>query len=426
MEFRDEDFHGLSRLSEGVWWVGKPSDRYSKASFRSTPPKDDNRKESGLKARLSSGEGRDFALELSQYFATWHPALVHFPIGLLFAAVGLDIYGYISQDERAKWAGNTVLILGTVGLLFTFISGNFAEIWAARSLVPQDPLKRHESFATIASWSFIALVAVRSFLQTNPNPKIFRFYLVAALGALVALYLTGEQGGKLVYEYAAGVKGVTPPHKATALELANLTLQNTPDELAYSEMMHHVFGWLVLGLALWQLYQLLGLPGMERVRAAGPIILGAGGLFLMIFSDFDAWPLSSEKPITDPEVLAHKLIATMMIVIGLGTSVVRRREGVDVSSLQAHLIAVLALGGGGILMTHVHTGAPYSETAIGVYLHHFGLGTLALMCGTVKLLELSSPNRIKLWNVVWVILLFMVSAMLITYNEGIPWYYFQG
>lgn len=361
-------------------------------------------------------------MELSQYFATWHPVFVHFPIALLFVAVGLDIYGYFRKDDRARWAGNAVLILGTVGVLFTFITGNFAEIWAARSMIPQEPLKRHESFATIASWAFIALVAVRSFLQTNPNPKIFRVYLVSALGALFALYKTGAQGGELVYKYAAGVKGVEPPIRATALELANLTLENTPDELAYSEMMHHIFGWLVLGLAFWLTYQMLELPGLEKVRAMGPILLSAGGFFLMIFSDFDAWPLSSEKAITDPEVLAHKIIATMMIVIGLGTNLVRKRKGADISSLQAHLVAVLALAGGGILFTHVHTGAPYSETAVGVYLHHFALGFLALMCGTIKLLELSLPQRMKLWNIAWVILLFLVSGALITYNEGIPWF----
>ena len=111
-----------------------------------------------------------------------------------------------------------------------------------------------------------------------------------------------------------------------------------------------------------------------------------------------------------------------MIVIGLGTNLVRKRKGVDVSSLQAHLVAVLALAGGGILMTHVHTGAPYSETAIGVYLHHFTLGTLALLCGAVKLLELSLPHRTRIWNVVWVSLLFLVSGALIRYNEGIPWF----
>ena len=361
-------------------------------------------------------------MELSQYFATWHPAFVHFPIALLFVAVGLDFYGYLRQDEKALWAGNALLIMGTVGVLFTFITGNFAEIWAARSLIPQEPLSRHESFATICSWAFIALVAVRSFLQTRPNVNLFRAYLVAATGALYALYLTGAQGGRLVYQYAAGVKGVEPPYRATGLELANLSLLNTPDELAYSEMMHHIFGWLVLGLAYWLTYQMLELPGVERLRAMGPILLSAGGLFLMIFSDFDAFPLSNEKPITDPEVLAHKIIATMMIVIGLGTNLVRKRKGVDVSSLQAHLVAVLALAGGGILMTHVHTGAPYSETAIGVYLHHFTLGTLALLCGAVKLLELSLPHRTRIWNVVWVLLLFLVSGALIRYNEGIPWF----
>ena len=361
-------------------------------------------------------------MELSQYLATWHPLFVHFPIALLFTAVGLDVFGYVRKDEKALWAGNAVLILGTVGVLFTFITGNFAEIWAARSMIPQDPLKQHESFATIASWSFIALVAIRSFLQTNPNPKVFRAYLICSFGALFALYKTGSQGGKLVYKYAAGVKGIEPPYRATGLELANLTLENTPDELAYSEMMHHIFGWLVLGLAIWLTYQVLELPGLERVRAMGPILLSAGGLFLMIFSDFDAWPLSSEKPITDPEVLAHKIIATMMIVIGLGTNLVRKRKGADISSLQAHLVAVLALAGGGILFTHVHTGAPYSETAVGVYLHHFVLGFLALLCGTVKLLELSAPHRIRIWNVAWIILLFTVSGALITYNEGIPWF----
>lgn len=361
-------------------------------------------------------------MDLSQYFATWHPLLVHFPIALLFTAVGLDLYGFVRRDEKAVWAGNVVLILGTIGVLFTFITGNFAEIWAARSFIPQEPLKKHESFATIASWSFIALVALRSFINLDRNTHLIKVYLVGAVGALFALYLTGAQGGELVYKYAAGVNGVEPPIRATGLELANLTLENTPDELAYSEMMHHIFGWLVLGLALWLTYQHLELPGVERVRAAGPILLSAGGLFLMIFSDFDAWPLSSEKPITDPEVLAHKIIATIMIVIGLGTNVVRRRKGADVTSLQAHLVAVLALAGGGILFTHVHTGAPYSETAVGVYLHHFSLGFLALMCGAIKMLELSAPGRMRFWNVAWVLLLFMVAGALITYNEGIPWF----
>jgi hypothetical protein len=111
-----------------------------------------------------------------------------------------------------------------------------------------------------------------------------------------------------------------------------------------------------------------------------------------------------------------------MMVIALGTSLVRRREGADIGRLQAHLVAVLALAGGGILFTHVHTGAPYSETAMGVYIHHFYLGVLALTCGGVKMLELAMPQRRRLWDTVWVLMLFVVAFALLKYNEGIPWF----
>lgn len=361
-------------------------------------------------------------METSKFFGTLHPMFVHFPIALLFTAVALDFFAFLRRDQRAAWAGQAVMILGTVGVMFTFITGNFAEIWAARSHIPQAPLEKHESFATMTSWMFIALVAFRSFLGVERNRHLFKVYLGLCCIALTALTLTGYQGGELVYKYAAGVQGVTPPVPATAEDLARLTLVNTPDELAYSEMMHHIFGWLVLGLAAWLAYQHFDLPHVEKVRAMGPILLIAGGLFLMIFSDFDAWPLSSEKPITDPEVLAHKIIATLMILIGIGTNLVRKRPSAEVAKRQSHLIAVLALAGGGILFTHVHTGAPYSTTAIGVYLHHFTLGCLALSCGGIKLLEQTLPEARKVWDLAWIGLLILVASALITYNEGLPWW----
>lgn len=364
-------------------------------------------------------------MELTETFGSLHRALVHFPIALLFAAVAFDAWAWYRRDERAAWAGLVLLVAGTVAALFTFVTGSFAEVWAARRLIPQDPLERHEGLATLTSWSFIGLVAFRSFLKLSQD-RAFRLYLVLAALGLAALGVTGWHGGQLVSRYAAGVQGVTPPHPPTAQDLATLSERNTPDELAYSEMMHHIFGWFVLGLAFWLLYQEYDLPFGDRVRTLGPVILLAGGVFLMIFSDFDSWPLSDIKPITDREVLAHKVIATMMILIGIGAHLVRRRavSARESRRLQNHLIGVLALAGGGLLLTHVHTTAPYSEVAEGVYLHHMGLGLLALACGAVKLWELGDAEgrRVHLWNRIWVVCLLAVAFSLITYNEGIPWY----
>lgn len=362
-------------------------------------------------------------MDFAQFLGGTHPLVIHFPIALLFAGVAFDLYGWLRQDEKACWAGQALVVMGTIGAMFSFVTGSFAEVFAARAYIPQEPMEKHEGLATVTSWLFIGLVAFRSFLSPLKTPRLFKVYLLAAGLGLVALTATGYQGGKLVYEFAAGVQGVKPPFHATDADLAVLSQSNSADELKYSEVMHHVFGVMVLALALWLTWQEFDLPFQEKVRALGPVALMAGGVFLMIFSDFDSWPLSDIKPITDREVLAHKLIATMMILVGMGASFVRRKESArDVSRLQNHLVAVLALAGGGILFTHVHTTAPYSDVAVGVYLHHLTLGTVALLCGGVKIMDLSLPEGHKFWSRAWIVLLFVVSGLLLGYTEGIPWY----
>ncbi len=361
-------------------------------------------------------------MEVSKFFAEWHPVLVHFPIALLFFAFALDLYGYISKDERAAWAGFVATAAGTIGLMMAFITGNYAEIVAAHQQIQQKPIGDHEAWATATSWTFIMLTAWRSYLKPR-SPKL-PLYLLAALLTLGCLTATGYKGGHLVYDHAAAVHVATNalPKPATPQDLANLSLQNNKDEIEYSGMMHHVFGWLTLGLALWQAYQHFDLPGQERARALGPIMLTGGGIFLMICSDWDAWPLGNTLPITDPEVLFHKILATIMIFFGIGMNLARRRPKGEINSLQSHLLAILALVGGGMLFTHVHTGAPFSQTAMGVYVQHFAVGCLALACGGVKMLETVKPGYKKVWDRCWILLLVVIAINLIWYVEGFPWY----
>lgn len=361
-------------------------------------------------------------MELSRIFASWHPFLVHFPIGILFFAVALDLYGVLFGDRRAHWAGFVGVACGTIGLMLAFITGNYAEIVAAHQHVQQKPMGDHEAWATATSWIFIGLTICRSYLK--PGSSGMRFYLLAAIVTLGLLTVTGYKGGQLVYQHAAGVNIPSKhlPRPATPQDLANLSLENTADELAYSDMMHHVFGWLTLGLAVWQASQHFRWPFHERLKAVGPVALTGGGIFLMIFSDFNAWPLSDELPITDPEVLFHKILATIMICFGIGMNLARKRPAGEVNQLQAHLLAVLALIGGGLLFTHVHTGAPFSQTAMGVYVQHFVIGVLALLCGGVKMLESIWPERKRLWDSCWIVLLVIVAFNLIWYKEGFPWY----
>ena len=52
-------------------------------------------------------------------------------------------------------------------LLIAFICGIYAEIWAGRAGVPQDPIEWHEFVANIASWGFVILTAWRLLLDPS-------------------------------------------------------------------------------------------------------------------------------------------------------------------------------------------------------------------------------------------------------------------
>jgi hypothetical protein len=85
-------------------------------------------------------------------------------------------------------------------------------------------------------------------------------------------------------------------------------------------------------------------------------------------------------------------------------------------------VAVLALIGGGLLFTHVHTVAPYANVAAGVYIAHMIMGTIALSIGVARLLEDAVPKHRRTFATLFAVLMCVESVLLITYNEGLPWY----
>lgn len=360
--------------------------------------------------------GLSIKMETSRYLASCHSFFIYSSVVVLIASLTIDLIGHLRGLATARRIGYLGLMMATMGMLFSFMTGNLAAIWAVHSHVPQAPMKVHESLATITCWSLIALATLRSALERAPSRRLLWGYGVSVLLALASLWQTGQRGFDLQMGASEG------PARIGALDLATMTLESTIDELAYSESMHHLFGWLVLGLALLSAYQLGSAKSNTKLLAVAPIVLTAGGFFLLIFSDVDAWPLATDKAITDPEVLGHKLIATLMIAVGIGSNLLRKDESAEVIEGQERLLAVLALVGGGLLLTHIPTGSPYAESTIGLHLQHLLIGTLALIGGWLKFIEQSLSKRSLSMRTAWTTVLFMIAAILITYEENIPWY----
>jgi uncharacterized membrane protein len=372
-------------------------------------------------------------MELWKLLGDLHPKLVQFPLVLLLAGLLFDAVGLIRKPVRAQlrahWAAVILSSAGTVLLLIAFICGIYAEIWAGRAGVPQDPIEWHEFVANIASWGFVILTAWR--LLLNPKRRAaLTAYTTVGLVYYLLLAFTAYYGGQLVFNYGAAVTGASANTVLSLHDLNTLATRQTDENLKYSEMMHHIFGWLTLALSGSLLATALLPRSAHRVKWVGPALLLCGGIFLFFFADLDLYPsLLDLRQYGDREVELHKTIAILLTVIGafglrrgwnqVKDATKKVQHGRDANAIA---VAIMALIGGGLLFTHVHTVAPYANVAAGVYIAHVVLGTVALSIGAARLLQDGLPKYRHAFATAFAVLMCVESVLLITYNEGLPWY----
>ena len=187
-------------------------------------------------------------MELWQTLGNLHPKLVQFPLVLLLAGLFFDALGLIRRDTRFNWAALLLSGAGTVLLLLAFVCGIYAEIWAGRAGVPQDPIEWHEFLANVASWGFVVLMAWRVLI---PRDRRLMLTVYTTLGLLyyILLGMTAYFGGQLVFSYGAAVVGVQANTVLSLHDLNTLATRQTDLNLNYSELMHHIFGWMTLALS---------------------------------------------------------------------------------------------------------------------------------------------------------------------------------
>jgi uncharacterized membrane protein len=370
-------------------------------------------------------------MDLWHLLGDLHPKLVHVPLILLLAGLLFDLTGVVARSERAHWAAKALTCVGTVGLLFAFICGIYAEVWAGRAGVPHHAIEFHEIAANVASWGFVVLAAWRLFLKPA-NRGALTLYVLIGLAWYALLILTAWLGGSLVYDYGAAVTGARANTALSLHDLNTLATRQTDENLKYSEWMHHIFGYMTLALSGSLFAHALFPRRAHNLRWVGPTLLLCGGVFLFFFADLDLYKLTDLRQLRDREVQLHKTIAIIMSVVGLlglrrslktsPPASSTAEQAAPAGSITGLLVAVMALIGGGMLFTHVHTVAPYANVAAGVYVAHVVLGLVALAIGASRLLADAVPSWRRFFSVGFALFMCVESVLLITYNEGLPWY----
>ncbi len=137
-----------------------------------------------------------------------HPMIVHFPIALLIVGFLFDVVGLITKKEFFEKAGFYLMVLGSIGVLAAYLSGENAGSGIEEAGALKTALENHEDAAFLASIfvsiSFVFRVVI--VFMKKYTGKIKYAATVLFLLAVLAIARTGYYGGELVYKHAAGVE----------------------------------------------------------------------------------------------------------------------------------------------------------------------------------------------------------------------------
>jgi len=135
-----------------------------------------------------------------------HPAVVHFPIALTFAALVLEALALVPQLRQLGAAVPVLLLLAALGAVGAVVSGNLAEEEAVIPQAAKPLLEQHEELGEKLMVGLVVLAALRLVLfRTERFATWVRLVLLGLLVlAAAAVGYNGKLGGELVFRHGVG------------------------------------------------------------------------------------------------------------------------------------------------------------------------------------------------------------------------------
>lgn len=140
-----------------------------------------------------------------------HPMIVHFPIALLFAGVGIDFLALVVRPWRwLRRAAVTLYVLAAVALIVTYFTGKAAANSVMLPAEAQAVLTTHSNLAWWTMWTFglYALARLGTLFYERTRGSVWvhgGLFALAAVG-LYLPYQTGDHGAMMVFKHGVGVQ----------------------------------------------------------------------------------------------------------------------------------------------------------------------------------------------------------------------------
>jgi uncharacterized membrane protein len=142
-----------------------------------------------------------------------HPIIIHFPIALLIAGLGVDIAGWILKSDWLKRSATLLLILGSTGAAAAVWSGNVQEEMILKTPAIERTLETHSDSGELTMSLFLAIAATRAALlwMRRLTPRVHLLFIAAWVVCAGLLVRTAYYGGEMVFDLGAGVGASAAP-----------------------------------------------------------------------------------------------------------------------------------------------------------------------------------------------------------------------
>jgi putative copper resistance protein D len=243
------------------------------------------------------------------------------------------------------------------------------------------------------------------------------FLLTLAIGSFACLldvYAQQQLG------HPEGSTGVGAAHDSHAVHRDGLW-EGSAQGIAYSEFNHRFAGLMNLLFGLFELGHALRYPLPVWTRLILPSAFGVIGVFLLVWSDHEAWPIGSLGFVDtffgqDQEIIQHKLYGIFAAMVALSETA--RRMGWVRHPAWAAPLVVPGFVGALALFAHSHGNHPANET---IELHHALLGILGMGAMLSKGMASWTPGisaqPARGWEVAWAVFVILTGLQLLVYFE---------
>ena len=166
-------------------------------------------------------------MNLLDYIGRFHPVIVHLPIGIILAAILVEVLSHVKGFRKVRKSVKVLLVMGFASAFFAALTGL---LHAQTGEFEESLVNSHRALAIV-----VTLFALVALMLHGKKKKEFRLgYFIILFALAILMLLTGHTGGSITHGEDYLKPGIEETEKPVAMVAS-------PDNQLYADLVAPIF-----------------------------------------------------------------------------------------------------------------------------------------------------------------------------------------